>query len=89
MPDAEQHRVVTRTVQAAVLAATTLVCGLLVTGCGNGVRAEGDASGATATPTAPPSAASPAPTDLAGMRKLVDGAESAAAAAESDAAADH
>ncbi|MEU5237242.1 hypothetical protein ACF082_22570 [Streptomyces lydicus] len=89
MPDADQRRVVTRTAQAAVFAATTLVCGLLVTGCGNGVRAEGDASRATATPTASPSAASPAPTDLAGMRKLVDGAESAAAAAESDAAADH
>jgi hypothetical protein len=73
---------VTRTGQAAVLVATTLVCGLLVAGCGNGVRAEGDAAPVTPTPT------SPAPTDLAGMEKLVDGAESAAAAADSDTAAD-
>ncbi|MFG2827096.1 hypothetical protein ACGFWI_06420 [Streptomyces sp. NPDC048434] len=73
----------TRRGQAAVLGAITLMCGLLVAGCGNGVRAEGDAPHVTPSPSAP------APTDLAGMRKLVDGAESAAAAADSDAAADH
>ncbi|MEU9482695.1 hypothetical protein AB0D83_03345 [Streptomyces decoyicus] len=72
----------TRAGQAAVLAATTLLCGLLVAGCGNGVRTEGD------SPHTTPSPASPAPTDLSDMRKLVDGAESAAAAADSDAAAD-
>ncbi|WP_159472513.1 hypothetical protein OHT20_01570 [Streptomyces caniferus] len=70
----------TRTGQAAVLVAITLVCGGLVAGCGNGVRAEGDA------PHATPSTSAPA--DLSDMRKLVDGAESAAAAADSDAAAD-
>ncbi|MFF8785056.1 hypothetical protein [Streptomyces sp. NPDC015125] len=74
----------TRTGQAGVLAATTLLCGLLVAGCGNGVRAEGDAPHATPSPSAP----TPAPTGLADMRKLLDGAESAAAAADSDAAAD-
>ncbi|MGW7575603.1 hypothetical protein [Streptomyces sp. NPDC054765] len=78
----ERGLLVTRAGQATVLAATTLLCGLLVAGCGNGVRAEGDA------PHATPSTASPAPTDLADMRKLVDGAESAAAAADSDSAAD-
>ncbi|MER0484908.1 hypothetical protein ABR737_42430 [Streptomyces sp. Edi2] len=74
----------TRTGQAAVLAAITLMCGLLVAGCGNGVRTEGDAPHVTPSPSAP----TPAPTDLAEMRKLLDGAESAAAAADSDAAAD-
>lgn len=72
----------TRAGQAAVFAATTLLCGLLVAGCGNGVRTEGDG------PHATPSPASPAPTGLSDMRKLVDGAESAAAAADSDADAD-
>ncbi|MET7801796.1 hypothetical protein [Streptomyces decoyicus] len=72
----------TRADQAAVLAATTLLCGLLVAGCGNGVRTEGD------TPHTTPSPASPASTGLSDMRKLVDGAESAAADADSDAAAD-
>ncbi|MGI5262019.1 hypothetical protein [Streptomyces angustmyceticus] len=70
----------TPTGQAAVLVAITLVCGALVAGCGNGVRTEGDA------PRATPS--SSAPTDLSDLRKLVDDAESAAAAADSDAAAD-
>ncbi|GES28187.1 hypothetical protein AB0G60_01330 [Streptomyces angustmyceticus] len=69
--------------QAAVLVAITLVCGALVAGCGNGVRTEGDA------PRATPSSSAPAPTDLPDLRKLVDDAESAAAAADSDAAADH
>ncbi|QTZ95607.1 hypothetical protein [Streptomyces auratus] len=72
----------TRTGQFAVLVVTTLVCGLLVAGCGNGVRAEGDASPAASSP------ASPAPTGAAEMQKLVDDAASAAAAADSDAAAD-
>ncbi|MCF3172710.1 hypothetical protein BX264_6896 [Streptomyces sp. 2333.5] len=72
----------TRTGQFAVLVVTTLACGLLVAGCGNGVRAEGDAS------PAPSSPASPAPTSAAEMQKLVDDAASAAAAADSDAAAD-
>jgi len=67
---------VTRTGQFAVLVVTTLACGLLVAGCGNGVRAEGDASPAAASPS------SPAPTSAAEMQKLV------AAAADSDAAAD-
>ncbi|MEW1748856.1 hypothetical protein ACIQU1_10645 [Streptomyces angustmyceticus] len=74
----------TRTGQAAVLAAITLVCGALVAGCGNGVRTEGDAPHATPSSSAP----APAPSDLSDMRKLVDDAASAAAAADSDAAAD-
>ncbi|MEU7432312.1 hypothetical protein AB0B07_15890 [Streptomyces sioyaensis] len=83
MPYAAQlGLVVTRTGQFAVLVVTTLACGLLVAGCGNGVRAEGDASPAA------PSPASPAPTSAADMQKLVDDAASAAAAADSDAAAD-
>ncbi|MFE3549019.1 hypothetical protein ACFXN2_10120 [Streptomyces kronopolitis] len=76
----------TRVGQCAVLVVTTLVCGLLVAGCGNGVRAEGNAP---ATPsTAAPSSAAPSPTGAAEMQKLVDDAASAAAAADSDAAAD-
>ncbi|MGW2916717.1 hypothetical protein ACWDBF_02470 [Streptomyces angustmyceticus] len=74
----------TPTGQAAVLVAITLVCGAFVAGCGNGVRTEGDAPRATPSSSAP----APAPTDLSDLRKLVDGAESAAAAADSDAAAD-
>ncbi|MFG2526942.1 hypothetical protein [Streptomyces sp. NPDC048516] len=74
----------TRTGQAGVFAAITLMCGLLVAGCGNGVRTEGDVPHVTSSPSAP----APTPTDLAEMRKLLDGAESAAAAADSDAAAD-
>ncbi|MFE3884769.1 hypothetical protein ACFXPQ_17975 [Streptomyces lydicus] len=74
----------TRTGQAAVLAAITALCGLLVAGCGNGVRTEGDAPHVTPSPSAP----TPASTDLADMRKLLDDAESAASAADSDAAAD-
>ncbi|MFI1259347.1 MULTISPECIES: hypothetical protein [Streptomyces] len=72
----------TRVGQCAVLVVTTLVCGLLVAGCGNGVRTEGNA------PTATPSSAAPSPTGAAEMQKLVDDAASAAAAADSDAAAD-
>lgn len=73
--------------QCAVLVVTTLVCGLLVAGCGNGVRTEGNAPAATPSSAAPSSAA-PSPTDAAEMQKLVDDAASAAAAADSDAAAD-
>ncbi|MFI1304186.1 hypothetical protein [Streptomyces sioyaensis] len=83
MPYAAQHDlVVNRTGHFVVLVVTTLACALLVAGCGNGVRAEGEASPAAS------SSASPAPDSAAEMQKLVDAAASAAAAADSDAAAD-
>jgi hypothetical protein len=78
---------VTRAGQCAVLVVTTLLCGTLVAGCGNGVRTEGNAPAATPSSAAPSSGA-PSPTGAAEMQKLVDGAASAAAAADSDAAAD-
>lgn len=77
----------TRTGQCGVLVVTTLLCGMLVAGCGSGVRTEGNAPAATPSSAAPSSAA-PSPTGTAEMQKLVDDAASAAAAADSDAAAD-
>jgi hypothetical protein len=69
---------VTRARALALLPATALAA-LLLTACGGH-------SGAAGSPgsTSP----APAPADLAHMQKLVDDADSAAAVADSDAAAD-
>lgn len=63
---------------AAVLAAT------LLAGCGQHDHAA--APGASGTASAPPA---PSASELAHMRKLVDGADAAASAAEKDAAGDN
>jgi hypothetical protein len=70
---------VTRRQALALLPAGALAAALLLTGCGGHDGVSGS-----------PDATSPAPatSDLAHMRKLVDGADSAAAVADFDAASD-
>jgi hypothetical protein len=71
---------VTRRQLLALLPSGALAAALLLTGCGSHDGASGG-----------PGATSPAPaaSDLAHMRKLMDDADSAASAAESDAASDN
>ncbi|MFJ2633002.1 hypothetical protein ACIO6U_13810 [Streptomyces sp. NPDC087422] len=80
-----------RTRAGAVLAACA-IAGALVTGCGHSGRTSAPASSADTSAGASAGAGSdssaPSDSELARMRKLVDDADSAAAAAESDAAAD-
>ncbi|MFI0720437.1 hypothetical protein [Streptomyces sp. NPDC021224] len=70
----------TRRQALALLPAGALAAALLLTGCGSHDGASGS-TGATSP--------APAASDLAHMQKLVDDADSAAAAAESDAASDN
>lgn len=67
----------------AVLPAVVLGAALLA-GCGQHDHAA--APGASGTASAPPA---PSASELAHMRKLVDGADAAASAAEKDAAGDN
>jgi hypothetical protein len=69
------------------LAAAAVLCAALVTGCGGG---RGGTDGSAKPSDATPSATAPAPSasELAELNRLVDGAESAAKAAESDAGSD-
>lgn len=74
-----------RRIRASALLPAALLAAALTAGCAH--------SGGSAAPAAPSSATSgaapaPDPSELAHMQKLVDGAESAVATAESDAAHD-
>ncbi|MFF6959983.1 hypothetical protein [Streptomyces sp. NPDC008317] len=82
-----------RTRAGAVLAACA-IAGALVTGCGHSGRTSAPASSAdtsaavSAGASAGSDSSAPSDSELTRMRKLVDDADSAAATAESDAAAD-
>ncbi|MFD8155870.1 hypothetical protein [Streptomyces malaysiensis] len=72
------------------VAAMAVLCTALATGCGGGKGGSADADGSSGT-TPTPSATAPAPfsSELDELNRLVDGAESAADKADSDAANDH
>lgn len=69
------------------VAAMAVLCAALATGCGGGKGGSADADGSSGT-TPTPSATVPAPSSSE-LNRLVDGAESAADKADSDAANDH
>jgi hypothetical protein len=69
----------------ALLPAALLAGAVLLTGCAGHDGSAGPGSGAPTGSASPPAG----PSDLAHMRKLVDDADSAAAVADSDAAADN
>lgn len=74
----------TRTVRTAALSAVIVVCAALTAACdGHTGAADGGGQPATATVTPAPSA-----TGLTELTRIVDAAQSAAAAADSDAAKD-
>jgi PBP1b-binding outer membrane lipoprotein LpoB len=66
--------------RARHLALALAAIALLLTACGGPT----DTTNAPADTTNAPASPGPTPTDLAHLRKLVDGAESAASSAESD-----
>ncbi|MCD9591662.1 hypothetical protein [Streptomyces sp. 8ZJF_21] len=72
------------------VAAMAVLCAELATGCGGGKGGSADADGSSGT-TPTPSATAPVPSssELDELNRLVDGAESAADKADSDAANDH
>ena len=77
--------------RGAALAAVVVLCAAVTAACGADHDAGGrrPASGTTATPTdLSPVTPDPSATDLTDLTRIVDGAESAAAAAESDGADD-
>jgi hypothetical protein len=77
---------VTATVRTAALAAVIVVCAALTTACGGHTgAADGGGQPASATVTPGPSATGPG---IAELTRIVDAAQSAAAAADSDAAKD-
>ncbi|SHL45365.1 hypothetical protein [Actinacidiphila paucisporea] len=67
--------------KALALLPAAALAALLLTGCGSHSGAAGPAGPGSTSPT-------PAASELAHMQKLVDDADSAAAVADSDAAAD-
>jgi hypothetical protein len=69
--------------RALALLPAAALAALLLTGCGSHGGAAGGPGAAGSTSPAP------APSELAHMQKLVDDADSAASAADSDAAADN
>lgn len=80
---ARRDVVVTRATRTLAAAAAALLCAVLAAGCG------GSAAGSGATGQAPATSAPTGGADqLAHMRQLVDGAQSAADSADSEAAAD-
>ena len=74
----------TRRTRLFALLPTGLLAAVLVTGCGG----RSDHSGAPASGGTGSSSPAPDASELAHLQKLVDGADSAASAAESDAAND-
>ena len=78
----------TATVRTAALAAVIVVCAALTTACGGHTgAADGGGQPASATVTPGPSATGSGP-GIAELTRIVDAAQSAAAAADSDAAKD-
>ena len=75
----------TRRTRASALLAAALLAAALTAGC---AHSGGSAGSATSAPAAGGTSPSPDASELAHMQKLVDGAESAVATAESDAAQD-
>lgn len=78
----------TRTARATTLAAVIVVCAALTTACvGHTGAADGGGQPATATVTVTPAPSGTGP-GIAELTRIVDAAQSAAAAADSDAAKD-